>query len=126
MTEKVHHSPQPAELLEFCIACAEEKLARDPATLSVGESGMADYFLVVTADSDPQLQAVASFVERQVRDRYGLRSMSRNIGTGGGWLLLDFGSVVVHVMTPAVRERYSLETLWSSLERPGEGPGRNS
>ena len=122
MTEKARR-PEPAELLKCCADCAEEKLARDPTTLVVGESGVADYFLVVTADSDPQLQAVASFIERTVRERYGLRSSSRNVGTGGGWLLLDFGTVVVHVMTPAVRERYSLESLWSNLGRSGEARG---
>ena len=111
--------------MQCCIDCAEEKLARDPVTLEVGESGVADYFLVVTADSDPQLQAVAGFIERTVRERYALRSSSRNIGTGGGWLLLDFGTVVVHVMTPAVRERYSLESRWNIVLRVGcEAPAR--
>ena len=123
MTEKSRR-PEPAELLKFCTDCAEEKLARDPAVLEVSESGVADYFLVVTADSEPQLQAVVGFIERSVRERYALRSSSRNIGTGGGWLLLDFGAVVVHVMVPAVRERYSLETLWSNLGRSEQNSAR--
>ena len=123
MTEKACR-PEPAELLKCCADCAEEKLARDPVTLEVGGSGVADYFLVVTVDSEPQLQAVAGFIERTVRDRYALRSSSRNVGTGGGWLLLDFGSVVVHVMTPAMRERYSLESLWNNLGRSSEAPAQ--
>ena len=104
---------EAAELLEFCVACAEEKLARDVVTMAMdSNSGIADYFMVATADSEPQLNAVAGFVERSVRERYGLRSMSRNSNTfHGGWILLDFGTVVVHVMTEEIRNRYDLESL---------------
>jgi ribosome-associated protein len=115
MAENTGKKISPEELLKCCIDCADEKLARDPVTLKVDEGGVADYFLVVTADSEPQLQAVAGFIERTVRDRYNLRSLSQSAGNGGGWLLLDFGTVVVHVMTPEVRGRYDLESLWGEL-----------
>jgi len=108
---------EAAELLEFCVACAEEKLARDVVTMAMdSNAGIADFFMVATADSEPQLNAVAGFIERSVRERYGLRSMSRNSnGLHGGWILLDFGSVVAHVMTGEVRSRYDLESLWGEV-----------
>ena len=57
------------ELAEFCIRCADDKKAEDPALIKLPEtSGVADFFVVVTANSDPHLQALANHIERQVRE----------------------------------------------------------
>ena len=101
------------EIAEFCIKCAEEKLAVDPALLALGsDSSIADFFIVASANSEPQLRALTSFIERQVRDVYQLRPLSGDIDSNAGWTLLDFGDVIVHLMTPEMREKYDLETLW--------------
>lgn len=101
------------ELADFCIGCAEEKLGENPVLLTLGEaSSVADYFVVVTANSEPQLRALISFIERQVREKFQLRPFSNGGDEVGGWALLDFGTVIVHLMTPEMRERYNLEALW--------------
>ena len=101
------------EIAEFCIKCAEEKLAVDPALLTLGsDSSIADFFVVASANSEPQLRALTSFIERQVREVYQLRPISGDIDSNAGWTLLDFGDVIVHLMTPEMREKYDLETLW--------------
>ena len=101
------------ELAEFCIKCAEEKLAEDPALLALGgDSSIADFFVVAGANSEPQLRALTSFIERQVREVYQLRPISGDMDSNAGWTLLDFGDVIVHLMTPEMREKYDLETLW--------------
>ena len=106
------------EVAEFCIRCAEEKLAEDPALLTLGEeSSIADFFVVATANNEPQLRALTSFIERQVRDRFQLRPLSGDIDNAGGWTLLDFGNVIVHIMTPEMREKYDLETLWGEYSK---------
>ncbi len=103
----------PAELAEFCMKCAGEKLAEDVVKLDVGaNSSIADYFVIATANSDPQLQAMAGFIERQVREKYGRRPLSESGDSQSGWLLLDFGAVIIHLMTPETRSRYNLEGLW--------------
>ena len=107
----------PEELAEFCMKCADEKMASDIIRLDVGaHSSVADYYVVCTATSEPQMRAVAGFVERQVRDIYGKRPLSENGESMSGWILIDFGSVLVHVMTAEVRDRYNLEGLWG--EKP--------
>ena len=106
------------ELAEFCIKCADEKKAVDPALLALGrDSSIADFFVVVGADSEPQLRALTSFIERQVREVYQLRPLSEEADTTGGWTLLDFGDVIVHIMTPEMREKYDLETLWGECSK---------
>ena len=111
--------PAAAELAQFCAATVEEKLAENVITIPMGEeSAIADYFVICTATSQPHLQALASFLERQVRDKYHLRVFSNGGDSNSGWMLLDFVNVVVHLMTPETRDRYSLESLWTKHPEP--------
>ena len=113
MTEKNMTMPSPKELAEFCAKCADDKLAENVKVISVGAvSSIADYYVIATANSEPQLHALCSEIERRVRDEYKLHpARTDGIGTGG-WNLIDFCSVLVHLMTPEMRERYNLEGLW--------------
>ena len=101
------------ELAEFCIRCADDKKGEDPALIKLPEtSGVADYFVLATANSDPHLQALANHIERQVRETFEIRVISGDEGNPGGWVLLDFNTVIVHLMLPEIRDKYQLETLW--------------
>ena len=114
MTEKNMTMPTPKDLAEFCAKCADDKLAENVKVISVGAvSSIADYYVIATANSEPQLHALCSEIERRVRDEYKLHpARTDGIGTGG-WNLIDFSSVLVHLMTPEMRERYNLEGLWA-------------
>ena len=106
------------ELLKLCVDCAKEKLAEDVVTLSIGTvSSIADYFVVATANSEPQLRAVADFIERKVREKLGIHTATSTESSEGGWVLLDFGNVIVHIMTPEMRSRYNLEGLWGDTDK---------
>ena len=113
MTKENVTMPTPQELAEFCAKCADAKLAENVKVISVGAvSSIADYYVIATANSEPQLHALCSELERRVRDEYKLHP-TRTDGVGtGGWNLIDFSSVLVHLMTPEMRERYNLEGLW--------------
>ena len=113
MSEKTDYQA----LLEFCIKSAEDKLAENIVTLNIGKvSSVADYMMVATASSEPQLRALSSFIERQVREEFKLRTLNQPDDSSSGWVLLDFGNLIIHLMTPESRERYNLEGLW------GENP----
>ena len=106
------------QLLQLCVASAEEKLAENVVTLTLGSaSSVADYFVIATANSEPQLRAVSDFIERQVREKFGVHPSSNAENNEGGWVLLDFGNVIVHIMTPEMRARYNLEGLWGDAEK---------
>jgi len=105
----------PAELARFCVKCAEDKLAENIVSLPVGKvSSVADFIVIATVDSEPQLRALTGFLEREVLEKLGRKTLHRpEISVDEcGWALLDFGTVIVHVMTPETRAKYDLETLW--------------
>lgn len=109
----------PAELAQFCAKALEDKLAEKVTILKLdAESSIADYFVVATANSEPHLRSLASYVERQVREAHKLRPFSEAGESASGWMLIDFVSVVVHVMTAETRDRYSLESLWGMTPAP--------
>ena len=109
----------PAELADFCVKCVEEKLAENTVKIHVGpSSSVADYFVISTANSEPQLRALTGFLERKAREKLALRPLSESGESESGWILIDFGTVIVHIMTPEVRDRYNLEGLWG--EKPSE------
>lgn len=118
MTSEKTRVEKAEELAKFCIQCAEDKKAEDPILIKLPEtSGVADYFVVLTANSEPHLQALANYVERQVRDKFQLRVLSGDDSNPGGWVLLDFNTVIVHLMLPEIREKYQLENLWGNKKQ---------
>lgn len=92
---------------------ASERLGSDVVLLDVvGVSDYADYFVIVSGETDRHLEAMAEDITRAVRNA-GLR-VSHREGTGkGGWVLLDFPGIIVHLFTRRQREKYDLESLWN-------------
>lgn len=99
------------------ISAAQEKQAADVVLLDLeGLGAFTDYFLVCTAFSSPQLEAVCDEIEEQL-ERLGTRRMHREGKAGSDWMLLDFGGLVVHVFTERARHFYDLERLWRAARR---------
>ena len=92
--------PTPEELANFCAKCADDKLAENVKVIAVGAvSSIADYYVIATANSEPQLHALCSELERRVRDEYKLHP-ARTDGVGtGGWNLIP---PVQTALAPAV------------------------
>ena len=67
--------------------------------------------------TEENLRAIAGFIERQAREKFGVHTAFNTENSEGGWILLDFGNVIVHVMTPEMRSRYDLEGLWGDTEK---------
>ncbi len=114
MSTEKERIEKAGEVADFCIKCAEDKIAENPVLLPISSnSGIADFFVVATANSEPHLNALANYIERQVREHYNIRRISTGEdSSAGGWVLIDFGDVIVHLMLPEIREKYQLETLW--------------
>lgn len=109
------HPPRalPAlELLRAAAAAARSKKAERLVALDLaGLQGVADYFLVCSGASEPQVRAIAEAVEDQLRAR-DVRPWHVEGGEGRRWILLDYVDVVVHVFHEKTREYYLLERLW--------------
>jgi len=72
---------------------------------------LADFFVLSNAESLPQFQAIVDEVEKRAREG-GSRPLHIEGVPESGWVLVDFGSVVVHIFSPELRAYYDLENLW--------------
>jgi ribosome-associated protein len=113
-----HEGPDTARPTALAIAKAGlDKKAEDVTVLDVrGLAGYADYFVVMTADSDRQSAAIADSVEEEMK-KLGVSKVSVEGYETGRWVLLDYGDVLAHVMNPESRGFYDLEGLWADAPR---------
>ena len=92
----------------------DDKLGKDITILNISNvSVLADYFVIVTGDSTPQVKALSSTVRdkiKQLFERIPLRDENDNKNR---WNLLDYGDVIVHVLHRDERETYALEKFWN-------------
>lgn len=76
---------------------------------------MADYLVICSGTSDLHLRSIADRIAEKMRER---KMRPRNIeGRESGWVLLDFGDVVCHVMREEQRQFYDLESLWNAMPK---------
>jgi ribosome-associated protein len=94
-----------------------DKKAEDVTVLDVrGLTSYADYFVVMTADSERQASAIADHVEDTMKSM-GVSKVSVEGYETGRWILVDYGDVVAHVMNKESRGFYDLEGLWADAPR---------
>jgi ribosome-associated protein len=92
---------------------ASDKKASDIVLLEIyGLTTLADYFVICSGSSERQLGAIADGIAEGLRDE-GVKPIGREGSSNAHWMLLDFGSVVVHIMAQPERDYYQLERLWA-------------
>jgi ribosome-associated protein len=73
---------------------------------------IADYFVIGSANSDRQINAITDHIREEVKKQGQLLPL-RTEGRGeNGWVLMDYGGVIVHIFSPQTRSYYDLEELW--------------
>jgi ribosome-associated protein len=103
----------PLELARRIVELAEDKKAADIVLLELGElTTMADYFVICSGGSERQLEAIATGIIGTLRDER-TKPIGREGTSASHWILIDFGSVIVHVFTPPERDYYGLEKHWA-------------
>ncbi len=99
-------------LARLAARAADDKKARDILVLEIRElSTIADYFVLASAGSAIQVQAVADNVEKELAAE-GALLLHKEGYNQAGWILLDYGAVVVHIFQEEERRFYNLEQLW--------------
>jgi len=76
---------------------------------------LADYFIICSANSERQLKALAGDLSRQLKGDVG-RPLAVEGVPESGWMLIDYGDVVVHLFMPEMRDFYALEELWRDAQ----------
>jgi ribosome-associated protein len=103
----------PLELARRIVELAEDKKAADIVLLDLaGLTTMADYFIICSGGSERQLSAIADGIISSLRDEK-TRPIGREGTAASHWVLVDFGSVIVHIVTRPERDYYGLEKHWS-------------
>jgi len=112
-TERVEIPEDAAALAHRIVEIASDKKGNDIVMLRTAElTTMADFFIICSGRSDRQVAALSGAIVDELRDE-GIRPLGTEGRQSSRWVLLDFGTVIVHVFAPEEREFYGLERLWS-------------
>ena len=102
----------PRQIADRMVKTLDDKKAQDLRLLEISElTVMADFFVIATGTSTTHVKSLADEVE-QVLKQQGIEAHHTEGYLSGGWVLLDFGSVIAHIFLKDVREFYTLERMW--------------
>ncbi|MDO4501641.1 MAG: ribosome silencing factor [Coriobacteriia bacterium] len=103
----------PRECAIIAAQAADEKKATDIMVQEMGDlTSVTDYFVIVTASNERQVEAIVDAIEDDMREKGGVKPLGREC-EDRTWMLLDFGTVIVHVFQQQARDYYRLEELWN-------------
>ncbi len=89
-----------------------DRQAEDVVLLDIRRvASFADYFVIATAENPRQMRALVDTLDKALAED-GVRALHQEGVEDSGWVLLDYGAVIVHLFSPELREYYGLEELW--------------
>lgn len=92
----------------------DDKLAKNITILNISNvSSLADYFVIVTGDSTPQVKALMETVKDKVKTEFSRLPLRQENDMKNRWNLIDYGDVVVHILHKEERETYAIEKFWN-------------
>ena len=92
-------------------------MAKNVVSLHVGEATIiTDFFVIATGSNSSQMDAMVDGVEEEMK-KAGYELMTREGRTQGGWVLLDYNEVVIHIFSTEMREFYGLDSTWRDVEK---------
>jgi ribosome-associated protein len=101
------------ELAKTIVNILEEKKGEDILLLDlIGICSFTDYFVICTGTSERMLKALADEVTMKVKKTYKEMDHKVEGDSSSGWVLIDFGDVIVHIFSDALRRYFQLEELW--------------
>lgn len=107
---------EPAQLAKVAADAASDKKASDVLLLDIREvTTIADYFVICSGNNPRQIQTIADTIDEEL-GKQGARLFHREGNAETGWILLDFGDIIVHIFGPKEREYYRIERLWSDAK----------
>lgn len=106
----------PKEMALLLAQAMDSKKGKDIRVLETdGLTTLADYFVLCSGSSAPQLKALADAGEKAMKD-HGILPHHVEGHRGGTWILQDYGDVVVHVFDKEARAFYDLDRLWADAK----------
>ena len=106
------------KLALLCRELADNRKAEDLLVLDVRKiSSVTDYFVIASGTSEPHLRAISEEIIDKLADEHGIKPHRDDGSVAGGWLVLDFFDVIVHIMRADARQHYDLESLWGDAPK---------
>lgn len=104
------------DLMKKAVKAADGRKAIDIKVLHVEElTTLCDYFIICSGTSTPHMNAIYEEIDFKLSEE-GIKPAAREGLGNPGWVLLDYGDVIVHIFNENSREFYSIERLWSDAE----------
>ena len=103
----------PYEIASAAVKALDGKMASDIKLLETRDiTVLADYFVICTAKSTTHIKTLGEEVEKALQEQ-GETALRSEGYRSGGWVLVDFGCVIVHIFLDEIRKFYNLEHLWA-------------
>ena len=104
-------------LARDAVKIAEDKKAKDIVLLNLKEvSEITDYFVICSGESSLHMRSIARAIERELKEK-GIKQFNLRNSINDCWVLLDFGSIIVHIFSKRGRNFYQLERLWTDAKK---------
>ena len=117
LEQRVEVPADATELAHRIVEIASDKKGNDIVMLRTAElTTMADFFVIASGRSDRQVAALSGAIVDELR-KDGIRPIGVEGREASRWVLLDYGTVIVHVFAPEEREYYGLERLWGKAAK---------
>jgi ribosome-associated protein len=101
------------ELARYIVDTIADQKGENILLLDIQElSILADYFVIASTTSERQAKAILDNVRSKVKQAFSVRLLHTEGDASTGWVLIDYGDVVVHLFSQEVRDYYDLEELW--------------
>lgn len=124
---QTNHQIDSRELALVIAEAGDDRKADNIVILNLEKlSYLADYFVIMTGFSQPQLRAISLSIENKVAEYFQLNPVRVEGKTEGNWILHDYGDVIAHVFLPSAREFYGLEAFWGGAEKIIFNPSRTN
>lgn len=100
------------DIARVALGCISDKKGFDVKVIDVGESSvLADYFVIASVDNKRQSKAILTAIEKELKSR-GTYAIGVEGREEGWWILIDYGSVVIHIQHTEARAYYDLDSYW--------------
>lgn len=108
----------PGTIKNRIVEMLEKKGAKDINAIQVkGVTVMTDYLVIATAEADTHIKALIGYIDEMLVKKYQIYPDRRDDTESGGWSVLDYGGVIVHIFTEEMREKYGLDKYWDPDNR---------
>lgn len=100
------------KLVDFICKTAESKKANNIIVFELKmQSRMTDFMVLLSGESQPQIRAIVKTIEENLRKK-GIKGFSWEGEISSGWIILDIGNIIIHIMDELLRKYYNLEEIW--------------